>query len=316
MLDQRSARAAISGFCGAILALLAAPAAAAVIQPVFTIAYGTNTITAPFDFTLFGPTPLSRSVDVVTDSVFGPPAKRVRLQVESDRGAIRTLNSMNIFNFFSPNRSEVVASFKAPVFICDASSTTSCVSPTTSGSIPIPYPNISRTAIYTFDDAAGFSQLTVKVNNTTLANSRISSSDGDAAGVTSGVISQRLVELAGPVPMTGLSLVATGGATAADIPTFLLEVVSTSLIGCSQSCGGIIDETHTISFIENELAFIGLPDGYTIFAPELNIFNNRWISPAATQPGPSPVPEPATLPLFLAGIVGVGFLARRKHRTI
>lgn len=316
MHSQRSARATLSAFLGAVLALLAAPAGAVVIQPVFSIAYGANTVNAPFDFSQSAVTPLSNSIDVVTDSVFGPPAKRVRLQVESDRGAIRTLNSMNIFGFFSPNRSETVASFKAQVSICDASSTTTCISPAISGSIPIPYPNISRTAIYSFDNASGFSVLSVKVNNTTLANDRVNLTDGNAAGVTSGVISQRLVDTTGPVPTTGLFVAATGGTDPADIPTFLIEVRTASLIGCSQSCGGTIDETHTINFIEDELAFLGLPDGYTIFAPDLNIFNNRWISPAAaTSPGPSPVPEPTTLALFLAGVMGVGFLARRKRRA-
>lgn len=67
------------------------------------------------------------------------------------------------------------------------------------------------------------------------------------------------------------------------------------------------DSYDSLSFSKDGPAFI-LPDGFTVNAPELNIFNNQWIDPRANV-----VPLPAGLPLLLSGLAALGFLRRRNH---
>ncbi len=67
------------------------------------------------------------------------------------------------------------------------------------------------------------------------------------------------------------------------------------------------DGFNSLSFATDGPAFI-LPDGFTVNAPELNIFDNQWIDPRAD---PSVVPLPAGLPLLLGAIAFLG-LTRRK----
>ena len=285
------------------------PARAFLFDPTFTVGFGTNTTNAPFDLAESATTPLSRSADVVTNSVFGPPAKQVTVIANADRGQIKTLNKITNFGFFSPNRSEVTARFRAGVGICGAGSVMTCVNPNLSGPIPIPYPNINRTTNFTFDNASGFSRVTAKINGTTVGSSELSRSDGDEPGSLKDIISGRVLGPGGR-RVTGLSVPPIVNAPV----LFVLEVSTESLVSCAISCSGIIDETQTVSFVENEPAFLGLPDGLTIFAPDLNIFNNRWTPPGSSSPPDQlAVPEPATLPLLLTGLLILGLAARRRR---
>ena len=68
--------------------------------------------------------------------------------------------------------------------------------------------------------------------------------------------------------------------------------------------------SDSLSFSKTGSAFI-LPEGFTVNAPELNIFDNRWIDPRDPKE-PSPVPIPASLPLMLSGL-GLTALARRRR---
>ena len=72
------------------------------------------------------------------------------------------------------------------------------------------------------------------------------------------------------------------------------------------------DGFNSLSFATDGPAFI-LPEGFTVNAPELNIFDNRWVDPRIDT---APVPLPAALP-FLLGALGVlGVIQRRqKHRS-
>lgn len=77
----------------------------------------------------------------------------------------------------------------------------------------------------------------------------------------------------------------------------------------------LIDATSTLSFDPNGPAFI-LPEGFTVNAPEINIFDNRWIDPRATVVNPpSAVPVPASLPLLLAGGLMLGYVGRKRSQA-
>jgi hypothetical protein len=73
-----------------------------------------------------------------------------------------------------------------------------------------------------------------------------------------------------------------------------------------------IAASDSLSFSKTGFAFI-LPDGFTVNAPELNIFNNRWVDPREPI-APSPVPIPAGSLLMLSGL-GFFALARRRRRN-
>ena len=311
MYSRRPIRAIVLAALSASLALPAGPALALLVDPVFSVAYGLNTTNAPLDVSVKETAPVSRSADVVSNSVFGTPNKRVTVSTNADRGQIKTLNKMSISSVFSPNRSEAASSFLASVFICGAGSVMTCVDPNISDPIPIPYPNISRTTNFTFDNAEGSSRVEVKVNSTTVASERITRQDGDEPGTLKETVKQKLTQPDGS-RLTGLSIVKVQGSNAP--LAFSLAVSTESVIGCSVNCSGTIDETQTVSFVEDEPAFLGLPDGLTIFAPELNIFNNRWTPPGSVSPpGPVAVSEPATLPLVLSGLLFLGLAARRSR---
>ena len=76
-----------------------------------------------------------------------------------------------------------------------------------------------------------------------------------------------------------------------------------------------LDAYNSLSFSKTGPAFL-LSEGFTINAPELNIFDNRWVDPRAPV-GPSPVPLPASLPLLLLGGLALGAVrhAQRKFVT-
>ncbi|MGB5398075.1 MAG: VPLPA-CTERM sorting domain-containing protein, partial [Gammaproteobacteria bacterium] len=80
----------------------------------------------------------------------------------------------------------------------------------------------------------------------------------------------------------------------------------------SAASGGVsfvtttFDSLNSLSFSKDGPAFL-VPEGFTVNAPELNIFDNQWIDPRA-----SVVPLPASLPLLLSGIVALSFLRKRN----
>lgn len=81
---------------------------------------------------------------------------------------------------------------------------------------------------------------------------------------------------------------------------------------------GSFDASNTLSFSKTGPAFI-IPNAFTVNAPDLNIFNNRWIDPRTTAP--QVVPLPASLPMLLAGLAGLLMIRRnfpnaRKQRQM
>ena len=79
--------------------------------------------------------------------------------------------------------------------------------------------------------------------------------------------------------------------------------------GTDSKATGQVDASNSLSFSKTGPAFI-LPTGFTVNAPELGIFDNRWIDPRVVAP--SVVPIPAGLPLLLTGL-GVFVFARRRQ---
>ena len=85
---------------------------------------------------------------------------------------------------------------------------------------------------------------------------------------------------------------------------------SAGVVGGTDSfAAATLSAMNTLSFSKTGPAFI-LPDGLTVNAPELNIFNNRWIDPRVPV-APSVVPLPAGLPLLLTALGAFGLIRRR-----
>jgi hypothetical protein len=82
--------------------------------------------------------------------------------------------------------------------------------------------------------------------------------------------------------------------------------------GTDSFASATLNAMNTMSFSKSGPAFI-LPDGLTINAPELNIFNNQWIDPRVVTPPVSAVPLPAGLPLLLAGLGSLAWLRRKTN---
>lgn len=73
------------------------------------------------------------------------------------------------------------------------------------------------------------------------------------------------------------------------------------------------DSYGSLSFNPDGPAFF-VPEGYTVNAPSLGIFDNQWIDTriAVVDPGPSPVPLPASALLLIAGLGGLVTLRKRQ----
>lgn len=78
--------------------------------------------------------------------------------------------------------------------------------------------------------------------------------------------------------------------------------------------GAVANGSNTLSFNTNGPAFL-LPEGFTVNAPELSIFNNVWVDPRIPpptgEPGPAAVPLPAGFPLLVCALGALGYLRRR-----
>lgn len=79
--------------------------------------------------------------------------------------------------------------------------------------------------------------------------------------------------------------------------------------GTDSFASATLNAMNTLSFSKSGPAFI-LPDGLTVNAPELNIFNNQWIDPRVIVTPPA-VPLPSGWPLLLAALGAFGLIRRR-----
>lgn len=81
---------------------------------------------------------------------------------------------------------------------------------------------------------------------------------------------------------------------------------NTDLVGDAQ-----FNSYSSLSFNPDGPAFF-VPEGFTVNAPSLGIFDNQWIDPRVAAPVPSPVPLPAGGLLLLSGLLA--FLRFPGHR--
>jgi MYXO-CTERM domain-containing protein len=201
---------------------------------------------------------------------------------------------------FQTSRVEAVASMKGTVQLCAPGSTPGvCTPPTPGVPVPIPYPNFNFTSTHTQTDGNSLASLFLRV------------SIGDDAGTLTGVASRTVLGNAGTVnfgPDDGATtdLFTSTGA-------FPVKFDIGALVGCSATgCVSAVDASHSLSFAGGAPAFLGLPEGWTVWSEELNIVDNRWIDPRVPTKAPSNgVPAPATAPLVLAGLAA--FTARRRR---
>jgi hypothetical protein len=87
----------------------------------------------------------------------------------------------------------------------------------------------------------------------------------------------------------------------------LLVRANANASGQLENASAIADASHTFSFPVGSKVF-DLPDGFTVNAPDLFIFDNLFLPPDAETP------LPAALPLFAGGLGLIGLLARRRKQ--
>lgn len=87
---------------------------------------------------------------------------------------------------------------------------------------------------------------------------------------------------------------------------------STSNIATNQSASAVANASNTLSFNTDGPAF-ALPMGFTVHAPELNIFDNQWIDPRLPD-APPQISAPGTVYLLLTGGLALSVLRRRERR--
>ncbi|MGB5494496.1 MAG: hypothetical protein WBM97_08455, partial [Sedimenticolaceae bacterium] len=98
---------------------------------------------------------------------------------------------------------------------------------------------------------------------------------------------------------------------------FSVKLDFAAMVSCSTTgCVAAVDASHSLGFADDGPAFLGLPDGWTVWSEDINIVDNRWIDPrASSEPPAADVPTPATLPLILAGLAAFARANRRSLQT-
>lgn len=281
--------------------LLAAAAGPASALPVFTAAWGLDTTNAPFDATLFGNDPVtggdSRTVSWPYDRTLD--FYSTAAAANADQGVVGVLARISVARNTSLQtaRVESVASMKGSVNLCAPGSAPGvCTPPAPGAPIPIPYPNfyLSTTNTQTGSHALGLLSVVVSIN-------------GDA------VDSQSLTGVSGLQTLGPANGATTGMFTSTG--AFEVKFDIAAIVTCSTTgCVAEVDASHSLSFVEGAPAFLGLPDGWTVWSEDLNIVDNRWTDPRVTSAPPPPsadVPAAATLPLSIAGLAA--FAVRRRR---
>lgn len=300
---ERSISYGIAGF--ALLLAAAGPAAA---LPVFTAGWGLNTINAPFDAALTENTPVSGGNSRTTRWFFDPALEfyTVTASADANRGVVGVLASISVARNigYQTARVESIASMQGTVNLCAPGGAPGvCAPPAPGVPVPIPYPNFHLTTNQTQTDAHSLASLTARVSI---------SATGNAAGVSQDVVSLNVLGPHSNSPFGPDS----GATTGVDTTTgaFTVKFDLAAIVSCSTTgCVSAVDASHSLGFVEGAPAFLGLPDGWSVWSQELNIADNRWTDPRTpSEPPSADAPAPATLPLILAGLAA--FAARRRCR--
>jgi hypothetical protein len=228
---------------------------------------------------------------------FGSRIFTTTVMAGADRGvaaAMVRLSADYVFPGFSTARPEAIASTSGEVRVCGpGSSANACIPP--SGPIPFPTPNVMLESVIINDPGiapvAGYAHATgdVRINGMHVASVRHTATSST------------------PIRPSVPGDLTTG--------SFTMQIAVSTIANCATTqCLVLADASNSLKFVEGEPAFLGLPAGYTIFAPDFNIADNRWTDPRKPVGTPAPIPLPAGLPLLLSGLLALGVLRRRNRR--
>lgn len=289
--------------------------------------FGFRREVGPFSTIFNGPTPQSVTEDFERFSVFGPLAQTSSFTARSNNGSVGISVSNQALRNDGVARVDGGASWQFSFFFCQAVITDACVGPAAEslearGPAPFVYPNIAADGnIALRGNGIASLQFSVVMNSLLVlaTQNELRPSDGDAAGLATGVVS-------------GRTLQPTNQTSNAPFPPLVGSVTNTVRVNASgqvacleAGCNGQVDANQSVGFVPGEVAFFNVPDDLTVRLPEYYIFDNIYLPPGFVPDDSvngggngnspvTPIPLPATGWLLIAALGGL-VMARRKAST-